>query len=397
MADAPIIPKHSEIVAPGIDALVALKPAALAHINDGTGQWAQVLGMLKAQGSLALNYLADEIQQARLAFASGSGLTDLLRSEYNVPLDLGPTFAVGEVQTGRITAATNGVIPKGTRYIRRANPRAVPLPLQAAEYESTETVVFIVGDYEKSVKIRALRPGPHANTVTENVVDGAPNNIVLENPSSLFDTFATVYGLAAGGSIGVTDDDLRKIGKYYATGQYGPTKLGIAAGALLAGARQIKVVDDPSTGTTFVHVSDESWAASEGFQNSVIQKVKDQYAGFGAGQIVALGTTNEFVKVECSIQLRTNASLGFTDDITTAINVALRSYFDDRPDWDNFQLSAIRGVIARADRRILTCTSAVVKNRFGSVLTPQLYRSFYNSIHYYFADNALVPTYVAPV
>lgn len=397
MADDPILPKPSELVAPGIDALVALRPAALAHINDGAGHYAQVFGTLKAQANVALAYLADEVKQARIPFATGRGLTDLIRSEFNLTDAFGPEAAVGEVQLTRVNTSLAGAIPKGTRFVRRANPRALPVPLQGAEYVSTETTTFNTGRENGPVKVVATRPGPHANTlVLSDNLNGAPNDIEIEQPTALFDTFTTNYGEAAGGTNGVSEDTVRRIALAQAKGQYGPTRLGILVGAFRAGAHRCIVTDDPTNATTYVLVADESWAVSTRFVDTIGQRLRDEFSGFGAGKIQMIGALNKFIRVSCTVQLRSASYLNYTGDITAAITAASREYFDERPDWNTFKLSSLRGVISRSDRRILTCTSVSIVDS-GGVAVPQPIYATTNSTHLYLVDDHVDATYSAPV
>ncbi len=396
MSDDPILPKPSELIAPGIDALVALRPAALPHINDGTGHYAQVFGMLKAQANVALAHLADEVKQARLPFASGSGLTDLVRSEYGVPIDFGPTTAIGEVQLTRVNTSRSGAIPKGTRFVRRANPRAIPVPLEVAEYVSIEPSIFPAGRENGPVKVVATRPGTHANTVVlADNLNGAPNDIAIEYPQGLFDTFTTNYGEAAGGSLGISEDDLRRLASANAMGQYGPTRLGILAGAFLAGARRCIVTDDPSNATTYVLVADESWGVSTSWVEMIDRRLRSEFCGFGAGKLQMIGALNKFVRVSVSVNLRSSNYLNFASDLTDAITQAVRKYFDDRPDWNQFSLGALRHAITGSHRWIQQCTSVTVTDSGGTPI-PSRAATPTDSTHFYLVENAVSASFAGP-
>ena len=87
-----------------------------------------------------------------------------------------------------------------------------------------------------------------------------------------------------------------------------------------------------------------------------------------------------------------------TSSIAANVRSALRAYFDDRPDWWTWRLDSIGGIIARADRRILTCQSPDVAARSGgSIAEPSaaLPQSG-NVTHWYLADDAVTLTFTTP-
>ena len=126
------------------------------------------------------------------------------------------------------------------------------------------------------------------------------------------------------------------------------------------------------------------------------------YLGFGCRSAV-LPATNYFIRVEATVILRDPSDSADTTPLDAAIRTAVRKYFDLRPDWDVWRAAALRAAIARADRRILTCTSAVVKDYATGAVYSEVPSASIQAgtpgvvgVHWYLADNALTVTYLRP-
>lgn len=366
MVDVPrILPTPEEAVTAFVDGVVAARPTAARHFNLGRGRWHHLAVMVRAQAALAIARLADEVKQHRLPLGDGQGLRENLASEYLAALEVGPTVARGKIILAR-QGTGPGVIKAGTRFVKRANPAAIPLPIAAAEYESVRPVIVPSGTQELAVDVRATRAGPHANIVQESNV--AFTAVKIDDV--LFDTFSVTGAFAAGGSLGLDDAGVKAAARALARGDRGPTLSAPLAGALAGtGVRYAAVIDDATTGRTRLYVADESWGSSNALLDDVTQRIRDDRAGFGL-LIEPLPMTNYMIKVEATVRVRDGRYRTDTTEIQENVRAALRSYFDDRSDWYRWRGAAIRAAITRADRRIQVCVSSSVKSaRTDTVVT----------------------------
>lgn len=377
MADLPL-PSAANCLTPLIESLVQDKPARLAHINYGVGNWSNVLAGWKAQATLNLRRVADEMMQARLPLASGKGLRELAASKFFANIVDVPTRAIGQfVLVRNDSAGTGGTIPAGTRFRRSADPRAQPVPIQAADFVSLADINAPFGTSAGAtfqVPVQCVQTGTAGNVVVEYLnaagqFDTAGTDIQLVD--SLFGRFSIQSATCAGGGTSFSDDEVRRIAGAQPKGRRGPTDGAVYAGAYLAtGVRHVAVFEDLVNANTVIYVADESWASDTAYwQPAVIQTLLDGWAGFGcslnpngAGLV-----DNIFLNVAATVQLRSADALRSTAAVQAAVEAKLRSYFNDRPDWYTFRRAAIRGVIARADPRILTCTSVTITDRVSGV------------------------------
>lgn len=293
--------------------------------------------------------------------------------------------------------AAPGTVKKGTKWIVAADPTGNP-PIQGGTYISTVDVTVATGQQTVFVPVQASRSGSASNlAVWDN--DHVPSVTLA---GALFDSsaslkFTTTTLRAAGGSDGQQDDELRRAAKPRYTGRYGPTAGALAAGSLAPGnVVRFALLEDPNTGTAHAYVADPSWAQSSVLLEQIQQDLTDNW--LGAGCRLSMGPVrNKVVRVEATISLKDAKYAADTSAITMDLQSALKSYFDDRPDWYTFKLSALRGVCSRANRKILSCNLVVVRDENGLPLaepgtpTPGGYLT-----HYWFGDNALTSTYVVP-
>lgn len=414
MAKGDTIPTPDDLIGPAIDAIVARRPAALRHLNNSANsRYMAGVKMWSAQSKLALGRLNDELRQRFLPTASGSGLRELVSEPDfgSLAVDEAPTKAVGEATLLRTSAtAPTGVIPKGTRFRRRGNPSAVPLPIAAAEYVSTQPVIVPTGALVAVVPVECVSTGTAGNIIPE---DGVDDDAGVELASTLFDTEHPIVGdipfhvatfSAAGGSAGITDADIRRIARGQGQGQAGPTEAAIRAGVLRGtGVRHFSVlrsalvdvgVERPNTK---IVIADGSWGSSPLWTRAVTQYVSDEWGGFGL--LVSSGQLrNVFIRVEATVQLRSARMLTDTAAIYAAIGEAVRAYFDDREQFYLWTLPSLRSAITQAHRSILTCTSVVVKDRNGALLSePTVDTSTALSLrHFYLMSGGLGLTFQAP-
>lgn len=295
--------------------------------------------------------------------------------------------------------ATAGTIRAGTTWAVLASPTAVP-PVSGAQYAVTQDTPCGTGSQTVTVPVVATRPGAYGNIPAW--VIGGPT--LRYTTPTLFDTaatlkFSTTVIRAAGGSEGQTDPELRRAAGAAALGSAGPTTTALIAGALrTVGASRTVVRDDYSTGAAVVYPVDPLWAQSDRWNAVVEQTLRDD-PWLGWGCKLVMGTVaNRVVRLDVTVALRDAAYLADTSDLTDAIQTALRAYFDDRPDWYIWRTSAIKSVVAGADRvRILSCPTTIVRSATGvTIAEPAQPTAGAALTHWVFADNAVSITYTQP-
>jgi len=383
------VPSPDEIIGPGIDKLVELRPGTLRHINYGRGVYSHIFAGWRAQAALMVRRLADYAKNGRLAFAGGDALKILTGSEFDTLSDLAPASAVGQVVLTRGGGRDGGTIRKGARFRRPADTSSQRLYADAAYQCAVDTFVA-QGATSATVPLVAARAGTFANRPSTGATQTE-----LEIADDIFDR--TAWTVASyemgGGSDGGTDDDIRQYARAYAQGQYGPVARAAVAGAFRAGAKHVIAIDDVTTAALQLYIADASWAGSTRWAQSVRQSLRDaKLTGFGCKVLVTFAT-NEIIGVEAVCKVRSPAYLAETTAIDASIQAAVRKYFDGRLDWNNWKLSALRGVISRADRRLLACTSVTVKTPAG-VTVPEPTAAA--AKHYLLVNDSVRVTYQSP-
>jgi hypothetical protein len=357
MADTPIIPRPEQAVGPGVERLVALRPAAQAFID--VGRYGNVFAGWRAQIARLIQRLVREVTASRLETATGNALRDLCASEFDTVLPLAPRTAVGDVMLLRNVDGGPGVIPKGTRF-RRAAKSDQLLPRTEATYVTPTDVVVPQGLFHVPVPIVATRPGAFANTpiglYSQSRQTFGTADIQLAD--TLFDrSFSVISASVAGGSDGVTDDVLRAAARAYAVGRYAPTVGAVMAQALLNGAAYVAVVEDTAAARSQVLALDASWATSPSWRASLQTAVNGE--GFGLRAVVLDGV-NTFVRIKATVILRPEANVTDTSPVTAALMAAATAYFTTRADWYSWRLGALRAALSRAHRAIRACSSVAV-------------------------------------
>jgi hypothetical protein len=357
MPDDPIIPRPDRALGPGVERLVALRPAAQAFID--VGRYGNVFAGWRAQIARLIQRLAREVAASRLETATGAALRDLCASEFDTVLPVEPRAAVGDVMLLRNVDGGPGVIPKGTRFRRPA--KADPLlPRTEASYVTPADVVVPQGPFHVPVPIVATRPGAFANMPTGLYSQSQQTfgTADLELGDKLFDkSFSVLTASAAGGTDGLNDDVLRAAARAYAVGRYAPTVGAVLAQALLHGAVHVAVIEDPVAAQSQVLALDASWATAPSWRVALQTAVNSE--GFGLRAQVFDGT-NTFVRVRASFALRRELNVTDTSPVTAAINTATAAYFTTRADWYSFRNGTLRAALSRAHRAIRACTSVAV-------------------------------------
>lgn len=384
----PVLPPLSVAIAAGTTTLVGLRPQAEPFVSSGV--WSHVFKAWRAQLSLLRARSANEVGCSRLGLATGDALRELASSEFSSEIPPEPTRSVGTVTLSRPASVANqgGTIPKGFRFSLPANPTASP-PVQGAAYESTEPVYVNASDTVAYVPVQASNTGTAGNIPRYQGRAGA--SIVLADtlPVSL-STFMVTGSDAAGGSDGATDDDLRQLCGAMAKGQWSATDAALVAGGLLdAGVKHAIVIDDPTLAQTVLRVADASWASSSMLQRRVAQALKDNWQGFGC-RVSVQPIYNRQIAVRASIILTDPKFISDIAEIKAAVATALRKYFDNRKTFYLVYAESVGGIIARADDRIMNCTTAQVVDVATSapfVNTPT--QAAAERVHWYLSDDAV--------
>ena len=397
MADNIIVPNADVVVSAFLEKLYEKRPTAFPHLNLRTGvYWHPVLGY-RAQAAKMLKRLVLLAADRRLKTAEGQALLDYVTSEFLETLpNTDKTFAEGTVTLGRSPGSLPaGVYPSGTKLTRSSfTVQGVTFP--TAEYETLADAYIPPNDAGVlvTVPIRATRAGAHANTPL--LTTSNQWNITI--PSLVTNVHINDFQ-CGGGSEGADDEFIRTLARAAAQGQYGPTSGASKLGALLGGGvRHFLVYDDLPTASQKILIADESWGASSRWANTVQQAMYDaDLVGFGC-KVTFASVRNVVISVTATVALRDSNYLRDTLEIDLAIQKAVRSYFDDRPDWNTWNTDALKGAIARAHAKVFSCSSVTVTETYsGSPLTEILTPNYATEqFHYYLAANAMRISYVGP-
>lgn len=383
------VPTPDEILTPGINKLVALKPRALPHINAGTGGYANIFAGWRAQVALLIRRIGNFARNGRLPFSQGDALDFLAGSEFDTIADKTAQKAVGQVTMTRTGTLPGGTIFKGARFTRPADTSSQRLWADAS-FECAVDTLVPQGSTSVTVPLMASREGSFANRPSTGTA--ATEIQIADDIVDRTSWVISSYEMG-GGSDGVSDADVQQYAQAFSQGQYGPTEAAALAGAFKAGAKHVVPIDDVTQGALQLYIADASWAGSTRWASTVRQSLYDQkLVGFGCKVLVSYAT-NTLIGVEATCKVRSPNYLAETSAIDVSIQKALRKYFDERPDWNRWKLSALRGIIARADRRLLTCSSVTVKDYAGVTLTEPTSTS---STHFMVLQNGAQITYQSP-
>lgn len=408
------LPRISDLLAPGVTALVALKPKAARHIY--AGKWGNIVRGLGAQAEIARAYLSSEIKAGSLQ-AEGQALVEYLRSEFFATLDTEPSVGVGEATLTRTlvnaesatNALTPGVIRAGTRLARAGNQATTPA-IESSEYETLQDAVFGPDDdsttesngefthvQSVTVPVRAPRAGLHSSTL--RLVGGSPQHTATIG-GSLFEVdsvwTATVY--CAGGRSEVEDEGLRQLAPHLGQGVLGPTGSAAMAGALSCpGVRYAAYRSNLTSGQATVFCADAAWGWSSAFEERVLSYLEDnEWLGFGA-RVRVRGVWNQPTVVRPTVMVRNELLVSDKSSLVATLQQAARDYFDQRPDWYTWRLETLRAALTAASRQVLTVPSVTVTTETGVTLSEppsEIADGSSFATHYYVVG--LEPTFVSP-
>lgn len=308
------------------------------------------------------------------AFASASGAAFSAQTLASQQSALALGNAIKRALNAHVALrAPAGTFKEGDRVRVEADPTAIP-PITVGEYVIAQNTYARTGATSATVPVRAIATGPGANlpafspsrslkvTMAGNLYDAAET--LRWAPAT--SVFAGAALTAAGGTNGQTDALLRTAAAANWQGSYGPTDKAIVAGVYrYPGVARAAFMRDTATGTSAVYVVDESWAQSAEWQAAIEQALKQDWVGVGCRLSTAGAVVNRVVRIELSVVLRQRRDLLDTTAITAALRSAVVDYFDNRPDWWIFRLSALRAVCSRANAKILKCASATVLDATG--------------------------------
>lgn len=398
MTDKIIVPTADAVITPVLEKMYALRPTCFRHLNLRSGvYWHPVLGY-RSQAAKTLARLAAMTTARRLKTATGQDLLDYVASEYDAVPSTEKTFATGQIRVGRANPppalAPAGTIPKGTKFTRAA-VTVLGVEIKAAEFE-TLVDAFIPADYyiPVTIPVRATREGAHANTPI--LLTQAASTITFPN---LFPNIGIFGFESGGGSEGADDEYVRAYARAFAVGQYGPTSAASRLGALKStGVRHLLVFDHVPSGTQRVLVADSSWGSSDALASLTQQTMYDaDLVGFGC-KVLFGKIRSRVISVSATVSLRDANYLVNTTDIDDTIRKAVRSYFDDRADWNVWNTQALTAVIARSHPKIFSCSGVIVRDVNDGLTVPEIVTPDYNAeqTHNYLANNAMSLTYVGP-
>lgn len=392
----PQVPRMPDIMFAAVDALVAgldTDRARLARIHHANhGRFGDVLRGWRGQGEVVRARMTREIIATRnFDSNTGQALRELASSEYFATLEDSAQYAIGEAtlirerinsSSGTTGNFATGVITAGTAIGRPQVTGEFNLP--EAKYTTTADVVCGPDD---TIPVVDLGGGQweHTQIVTLPIIASRPgtdsNTTCLVTPTigqRLFDfgrpeeqRFRGGNLTSAGGSVGITNAQVRALAKAMARGRSGATNGAAIAGCLTdPRVRRVAVNLNYKTAVLWLYVADASWATSVRLRDVVKQKLfDDKWLAFGAR--VAMGRIyNQPITVTATVVLRSANYQAERSEITAAIRSALAEYFDERKDFYTWNLTAIGAKIASADPRVLTCSNPVVLQEGSPAVAP---------------------------
>ena len=385
------------VVNSGRARLGVLRPSAKRFTEKG--RYGDLYNGWAAQFALLDQRRVDEARCARLPTSEGKALQELVSSEYLATVTTESQRSIGSTTLTRATYAGGaGMIKPGTRFRVAADPTVSP-EVKEAQLESSEPVyVGATALGTPPIPLVATRTGVEANLPL--YTNRASPVVALAD--TLWDTtFAVTPGASsemAGGSTGPTDPSVRQLATALYTGQWGPTDGALLAGALSdAGVKHVALARDALYGQDVLFIADESWAYGATFGKRVKQLLRSKWLGFGCRCDVR-PIQNHQIAVVAQVTLADPRDLDDTTPIRDACRTKLRAYFDERPDFYTWNISSVGGIVARADSRILTCsTVSVVDFVTGAPVTPaSLLGTDLYAPHYMLADNGVTLTLEQP-
>lgn len=185
----PQVPLVGDVVGRGIEALVAKRPSAAPHVEDG--HYGNVVEGWRAQFELARVRLVDEVAASRRVSAKGAALTELAASEYEVARRVEPLAAIGEVTIARVVV----------HYVKDS-ANAVATADSSDEATAVALVNAQVAAYNLhrlSVWNASLGTGAHVSTVGAAIssVGGSPTMTQLVGKANEVRTAYRAHALGA--------------------------------------------------------------------------------------------------------------------------------------------------------------------------------------------------------
>ena len=416
-SERPAIPRVHDILAPAKLHLLSRRPSCAPFLEEG--RWAEILSAWKAQSTLSLVRIADEMIASRLPGNSGAALLFLLSSEFGAELDPSPSKAIGSITLRRShdTSAEfkAGMIRAGTRFVRQADSKANP-PVSQTFYESTEPVFVGSSGLQSAaspaigytqtvtIPIQAQQTGTSANIPQKYYAlsQSVSSPISLSDP--LFDsTFVPIVADAAGGSDDLDTNEaarkLRRLATASFLGQPGATLRALEAGALsVPGVFHVAVKSNLDSSNALVWFADQSWAFSSRLRQAVINELTANWQAFGC-QFSVGRLSNEQAQATLNVELKDKRFVAFQDEITVNIRQAVQSYFNDRDDWWAWNLNGLRAAIIRSDRRLRLVRALSVTNLENEPFVPvsELPTTTLSPItHLNLSDTNIILTITAP-
>ncbi len=189
------VPTVGEVVGAGIEALVAARPGAAAHIESGN--YGNVVEGWRAQFELARRRLVDEHCATRLPLARGQELSELTAGNYDCPRRQEPTAAIGAI-----------VIRRAVVHYRATSNF---LPVDASDGTTAETLLRAIATYGNthiaSVYSTGTGLGAHvqSNGAAMNDMGASPIMNVLVSAANVYKSTLNLHFANGNGGTGATD------------------------------------------------------------------------------------------------------------------------------------------------------------------------------------------------
>lgn len=397
MTDLILVPSADQVLIPTLQAMYAKRPSCFKHLNLKSGVYYHPVHGYRAQAARMLSRLTELAGARTLKTATGSELLDYARSEFDLDIETAKTKAEGTLTLSRtsVSPTPGGFYPKGTRVTRSAFV-SLGIAFESAEFETLADAYVAAGANPAitEIPIRCTREGTAGNTplLTQNATLGVTAPSLVGNMS--VSGFAT-----AGGSDGADDPFVRNFARSQARGQFGPTSEASKFGVLAAsGVRHFLVFDSALEGKQTILIADASWASSGRWAGKVQQSMIDNdLVGFGCVIIVGQ-ISSKVVTVTSTVVLRDGNDRNDTTEIDVAIQGAVASYFDDRPDFNTWTTESLKSAIVQSHTKIFRVVSAVVSDASDNTTLSEIPTADFSlpQYHYLVSNQAVKITYQGP-
>jgi hypothetical protein len=352
-------PRASELTAEFLQ--VAQTKGGLRINTRNLSVWS-VLGAGMAQMAVRTNLLAvEKFDDATLERASGTGLDEYCSARGPVRR-FDPRKSRGPMTFARpTTGAGGGDVTAGTE---------IRVPFNGKSYVFTvrEDTAIKSSELTVTVDVEAQQPGAASNVGTVSAA------LALTGlPAPLFDTtLAPTSVTVAGGADGEEDAELRTRQRLYERGKRGGVAAAVAYGALsVNGVKHVVLAHmrDPHRGVlSAVYVGDVNWQSTQDMRDEVAVSLED-WRAWGPSTDVR-GIAQSDVPVSATMQMLQPIAFYDINGLRTAGVQAVVDYFERRKDPYAYDLSMLKGRLARVNDEVSSVVLAAPLVGVPSPLTP---------------------------